>query len=150
MKKLTLLFIILIAAIGLNAQTEVFVVEDSLMAAAMAKADSIMAVEEAEKAHKDSIIAALNYQYATQKIMLMADEVVKLSDLRYRPILIIDSENNVYATLGEYAVRFSRLDGRMWNKSNEEVRLKLIDGLPPEISFREVKTSVKVDPNTIQ
>jgi len=89
-------------------------------------------------------------QYATQKITLMADGVALLDTLKCRPVLVIDSDNNFYATLGKYAVMFERLQGRMWNRQNEEVRMNLIKGKAPEISFRNVKTDVAVDPATIK
>ncbi|WP_319502580.1 hypothetical protein [uncultured Draconibacterium sp.] len=113
--------------------------------------DSIQLAAEAEQqAYKDSMAAALDYQYATQKITLMADAVVSLDTLKYRPIVIADDNNVFYATIGQYAVAFQQFQGRMWNKQREEVRLNLIKGLPPEISFRNVKTDVAVDPATIK
>ena len=112
--------------------------------------DSIMQAEAEQQAFNDSVMAALDYQYATQKITLMADNVVLLDTLKYRPVLVMDSNNNFYATLGKYAVMFERLQGRMWNRQNEEVRMNLIKGKAPEISFRNVKTDVAVDPSTIK
>lgn len=103
-----------------------------------------------QQAYKDSVTAVLDYQYATQKITLMADAVVSLDTLKYRPIVIADENNVFYATIGQYAVAFQQFQGRMWNKQREEVRLNLIKGMPPEISFRNVKTDVAVDPTTIK
>lgn len=115
-----------------------------------AAADSLAAIEAAKQAYKDSLAAALDYQYATQKITLMADEVIMLDSLEYRPVLVVDANNNFYATLGKYAVMFERLQARMWNQQREEVRLNLLKGKAPEISFRNVKTDVAVDPGTIK
>lgn len=113
--------------------------------------DSIqLAIDAEQQAYKDSVTAALDYQYATQKITLMADAVVSLDTLKYRPIVIADENNVFYATIGQYAVAFQQFQGRMWNKQREEVRLNLLKGLPPEISFRNVKTDVAVDPATIK
>jgi len=112
--------------------------------------DSEAQAEAEQQAFNDSVMAALDYQYATQKITLMADGVALLDTLKCRPVLVIDSDNNFYATLGKYAVMFERLQGRMWNRQNEEVRMNLIKGKAPEISFRNVKTDVAVDPATIK
>nr|WP_321357169.1 hypothetical protein [uncultured Draconibacterium sp.] len=113
--------------------------------------DSIqLALEAEQQTYKDSVTAALDYQYATQKITLMADDVVLLDTLAFRPIVIADQNNVYYATIGQYAVAFQQFQGRMWNKQREEVRLNLVKGLPPEISFRNVRTDVAVDPSTIK
>ncbi|WP_372650999.1 hypothetical protein [Draconibacterium sp.] len=113
--------------------------------------DSIqLAIEAEQQAYKDSVTAALDYQYATQKITLMADNLVMLDTLKFRPIVIADQNNVYYATIGQYAVAFQQFQGRMWNKQREEVRLNLIKGLPPEIAFRDVKTDVAVDPSTVK
>jgi hypothetical protein len=144
MKKYILLAVFALVALASAAQTTegdhlVTVLEDSIMQA-----------EAEQQAYNDSVMAALDYQYATQKITLMADDVVLLDTLKCRPVLVIDSNNNFYATLGKYAVMFERLQGRMWNRQNEEVRMNLIKGKAPEISFRNVKTDVAVDPSTIK
>ena len=144
MKKYILLAVFALVALASAAQTTegdhlVTVLEDSIMQA-----------EAEQQAFNDSVMAALDYQYATQKITLMADNVVLLDTLKCRPVLVIDSNNNFYATLGKYAVMFERLQGRMWNRQNEEVRMNLIKGKAPEISFRNVKTDVAVDPSTIK
>jgi hypothetical protein len=144
MKKYILLAVFALVALASAAQTTegdhlVTVLEDSIMQA-----------EAEQQAFNDSVMAALDYQYAMQKITLMADNVVLLDTLKCRPVLVIDSDNNFYATLGKYAVMFERLQGRMWNRQNEEVRMNLIKGKAPEISFRNVKTDVAVDPATIK
>jgi len=144
MKKYILLAVFALVALASAAQTTegdhlVTVLEDSIMQA-----------EAEQQAFNDSVMAALDYQYAMQKITLMADNVVLLDTLKCRPVLVIDSDNNFYATLGKYAVMFERLQGRMWNRQNEEVRMNLIRGKAPEISFRNVKTDVAVDPATIK
>ena len=144
MKKYILLAVFALVALASAAQTTegdhlVTVLEDSIMQA-----------EAEQQAFNDSVMAALDYQYAMQKITLMADNVVLLDTLKCRPVLVIDSDNNFYATLGKYAVMFERLQGRMWNRQNEEVRMNLIKGKAPEISFRNVKTDVAVDPSTIK
>jgi hypothetical protein len=144
MKKYILLAVFALVALASAAQTTegdhlVTVLEDSIMQA-----------EAEQQAFNDSVMAALDYQYAMQKITLMADNVVLLDTLKCRPVLVIDSDNNFYATLGNYAVMFERLQGRMWNRQNEEVRMNLIKGKSPEISFRNVKTDVAVDPSTIK
>lgn len=144
MKKYILLAVLALVALASAAQTT----EGDHLVTVLE--DSILQVEAERQAYKDSITAALDYQYATQKITLMADAVVSLDTLKYRPIVIADENNVYYATIGQYAVAFQQLQGRMWNKQREEVRLNLLKGLPPEISFRNVKTDVAVDPATIK
>lgn len=144
MKKYILLAVFALVALASAAQTTegdhlVTVLEDSIMQA-----------EAEQQAYKDSVTAALDYEYATQKITLMADEVVLVDTLKCRPVLVVDANNNFYATLGDYAVMFDQLQGRMWNRQREEVRLNLLKGKAPEISFRNVKTDVAIDPGTIK
>lgn len=139
MKKYILLAVLVLLGMATATKAQTTELDSIQIAQDQARADSLAELQ-----------AALDYQYATQKITLMADEVVLLDTLKFRPVLVVDANNNFYATLGDYAVMFDQLQGRMWNKQREEVRLNLLKGKAPEISFRNVKTDVAIAPETIK
>ena len=115
--------------------------------------DSIQEVEAlaaAKRAYQDSIQAVIDYEYAQNRINVMADDVIQLDSLQFRPILVVDALGNYYATFSDKAVRFQTMTGRLNNERGQQVRITLNRGQHPKLAFSDIQTEIVVDPETIK
>ena len=179
MKKYILLAAFALVALASAAQTEELDSMQAVIAAEQAKLDSIRLAQQSEldsiayaqqlaeqayfdsiqevetlaaakRAYQDSIQAVIDYEYAQNRIDVMADDVIQLDSLQFRPILVVDALGNYYATFADKAVRFQTMTGRLSNERGQQVRITMNRGQHPKLSFTDIQTEIVVDPATIK